>query len=94
MTVVGKPDLEIYGMTHAETQRPLAAWLKIVEDAKWTSLVDVRKTRPDADYVKPYTVFNIKGNKYRLITKINYKIQLASIENFMTHAEYSKGGWK
>ena len=65
-----------------------------MEDAKWTSLVDVRKTRPDADYVKPYKVFNIKGNKYRLITKINYKSQLASIENFMTHAEYSKGGWK
>ncbi len=56
--------------------------------------MEVRLVYPQADYVKPYTVFNIKGNTYRLITMINYEHRLISIERCVTHAEYSKGDWK
>jgi len=73
---------------------PLGAWYKTAIHAKWSSIVDVRKTYPNADFVDPYTVFNIKGNTYRLITKIEYRKGLMFIKCVLTHAEYDKGDWK
>jgi len=57
-------------------------------------LVDVRKTYPSADGVGAYTVFDVNHNKYRLITKIEYRYQMVFIKHFLTHAEYAKGRWK
>lgn len=54
-------------------------------------MADVRKVFPAADYVDPYTVFNIKGNSYRLVTKIEYRFSLIFVKGIFTHAEYDKG---
>jgi mRNA interferase HigB len=54
----------------------------------------VRKTYPHADFVDPYTVFNIKGNAYRLIVKIEYRWQLIFVKHLLTHEEYDRGRWK
>ena len=51
-------------------------------------------TYPHADFVDPFTVFNIKGNTYRLIVKIEYRFARIYIKYFLTHAEYDKGEWK
>jgi mRNA interferase HigB len=56
--------------------------------------MDVRKTYSHADFVDPYTVFNIKGNNYRLVVKIEYRWQLIFVKHLLTHAEYERGGWK
>lgn len=58
------------------------------------SLVDLKKTFGAADYVRPYTVFNIGGNKYRLIAVIDYELVLASISDILTHEEYDKRRWR
>ena len=58
------------------------------------SLVDVRKTYPSADYVDGLTVFNISGNKYRLIVTIRYKKGRIFIRHVLTHAEYDQGDWR
>ncbi len=55
---------------------------------------EVRRTYPHADAVKQYTVFNIKGNDYRLISKIEYRLGLIFVKEVLTHAEYDKGNWK
>jgi mRNA interferase HigB len=47
--------------------------------ATWASIVDVRKTYPHADAVDEYTVFNIKGNKYRLATQVHYQMQIVRV---------------
>lgn len=73
---------------------PLAEWHKIATHARWASIVDVRKTYPHADFVDPYTVFNIRGNSYRLIVKIEYRYSLIFVKHLLTHAEYSRNGWK
>jgi mRNA interferase HigB len=73
---------------------PLNVWYKVAKAAEWTSLADVRKTYPSADFVDPYTVFNIKGNHCRLITKIEYRWGLVFIKHVLTHAQYDKGDWK
>src|SRR5689334_2310503 len=71
-------------------ERPLADWFKVASNAEWGSLVDVRKTYPSADYADPYTVFNIRGNSYRLIVKIEYKWQLIFVIDVKAHPEYER----
>lgn len=71
---------------------PLAEWHKIAEHAEWKSIVDVRRVYPHADFVDPYTVFNIRGGNYRLIVKIEYRWQMIFVKHVLGHAEYEKGG--
>ena len=47
-----------------------------------------------ADYVRPYVVSNIAGNKYRLISVVDYEMEAVSVKHMLTHAEYDKGKWK
>ena len=75
-------------------ERPLTAWYKVAKKAEWKSLVDVKQTYSSADYVDPYTVFNIRGNRYRLIVHIKYEWQTIFIKHVLTHEEYDKGDWK
>ena len=56
--------------------------------------MEVRRELPTGDAVKEFTVFNIKGNAYRLITEINYRTGRIFVRHVLTHAEYSKGAWK
>ncbi len=73
---------------------PISEWYKIASNASWKSIADVRKVYPHADFVDPYTVFNIKGNSYRLIVKIEYRWQLIFVKHLLTHQDYDKGDWK
>jgi mRNA interferase HigB len=73
---------------------PVSEWYKVAKNAAWRSLIDVRKVYPHADFVDPYTVFNLKGNTYRLIVRIEYRWQMIFIKHLLTHAEYDKGAWK
>jgi mRNA interferase HigB len=79
---------------HAELEGPLDAWFRIAKQAAWKSLADVRRTFATADAVGKSTIFNIKGNQYRLIAEINYVFGRIYIRQVLTHAEYDRGGWK
>lgn len=79
---------------HSGLSAPLDAWYRIAKAAKWKSLDDVRRSLPSADGVGKYTVFNIKGNNFRLISEINFGGQRVYIRHVLTHAEYDKGAWK
>jgi mRNA interferase HigB len=70
------------------------AWYRVAKSAEWVNLVNVRETYPAADIVSNFTVFNIKGNDYRLITSIVYVTQRIYIKYVLTHAEYNKDKWK
>lgn len=78
------------------------AWVQIVEVVRWNNFTEVRRTFKDADYVDGYVVFNIRRNRYRLITVIHYaktkdEVQTAGhvyIRSFLTHKEYgNRGNW-
>jgi len=71
----------------------MATWLMIARDAKWKNLNEVRLTWRNTDCAKGSTIFNIKGNRYRLIAIVNYASQTIVIKNLVTHAEYSMGDW-
>lgn len=65
-----------------------------MESNSFKHFVDLKKNFGSADQVKPYTVFDISGNKYRLITVVDYGLQSVSIECVLTHAEYNEGRWR
>jgi mRNA interferase HigB len=65
-----------------------------VENSTWQSLIDVQEDYRDAEAVGNFTVFNIKGNKYRLIVGINYEKQVVYFKYFLIHAEYDRNQWK
>jgi mRNA interferase HigB len=79
---------------HSDLLEPLDVWYRVAKRAVWRSLDDVRQVFPSADAVGRHTVFNIKGNRYRLIVEINYSASRLFIRQVLTHAEYDKGGWK
>lgn len=94
MHVISFKILREYGQTHANCQEPLNNWYKVAVKAKWSKLVEVQQVFPKAEAVGNFTVFNIKGNKYRLIVNIDYPGQLIYIKYILTHAEYDKENWK
>ncbi len=58
------------------------------------SFMALKQTFGLADYVRPYTVFNISGNKYRLIALIDYNLSSALIREILPHKEYDRGNWR
>jgi len=73
---------------------PIKAFCKIIQQAQWRNLLDVQQIYRDAEAVGSFTVFNIKGNKYRLILDVDYSEQVAYFKYFLTHTEYDKDKWK
>ena len=94
MHVISRKKLLEAAERHAGLGAPLDVWYRIARKAEWKSLMDVRRELPAADAVEQFTVFNIKGNAYRLITEINYRTARIFLRHVLTHAEYSKGAWK
>ena len=94
MHVISRKRLLEAALEHGDLSAPLDAWYRIAKKAEWRSLEDVRKIFPTADGVGKYTVFNIKGNAFRLIAEINYRTGRLYIRHVLTHAEYDRGGWK
>ena len=72
MRIISYGQLREYGKTHADCREALDNWFKIAKKAKWSNLVQVQTVFSQAENVGNFTVFNIKGNKYRLIVSIDY----------------------
>lgn len=94
MHVISKSAWRIALAKDHSLEGPISEWYKVVKNATWRNLVDVRKIYPHADFVDPFTVFNIKGNAYRLIVKIEYRWKMVFVKALLSHAEYEKGEWK
>jgi mRNA interferase HigB len=92
--VISRPVILRFSQKHPDALVPLMNWYRITCKASWNSLVDVRSDFGHADPVGRRTVFNIHGNKYRLIARVNYETKRVFILHILTHAEYSKGDWK
>lgn len=94
MHVISRKKLLEASSLHGDLVEPLDAWYRIAKKATWQNLVEVRQQMPTADAAGKFVVFNIKGNRYRLIAEIFYASQVVLIRHVLTHAEYDKGAWK
>ncbi len=94
MHVISKKALRQFWKLHPDAERPLRRWFDTADTAVWQSFADVRAVYAKADQVGRLTVFNIGGNKYRLITAIHYNRAKVFVRYVLTHAEYDRGEWK
>jgi mRNA interferase HigB len=88
-----------YARIHAVASASLERWITITKAADWTDFKDVKRTFDSADAVEVdsgriVVVFNVSGNKFRLITAIHYNVSKVFVLRFLTHAEYSKNKWQ
>jgi len=91
MRVISKNKLFEFYKKHAETKIPLETWYHEVKREKWTNPIDVLNKYGSASPIKGNrVVFKIKGNKYRIVAKINYKLRILYIRFIGTHKEYDK----
>jgi mRNA interferase HigB len=94
MHVVSFKRLREFFATHRDSESSLNAWFRTVKKVNWQTLSELRQTYPSADLVGRYVVFNISGNKYRLISRIVYRSQTVFVIAVLTHKEYDLGKWK
>lgn len=94
MHVITRKRLNEFAEKFPETNNALAEWYRLMKQNDFDSIAEVRKVFPGADKVGKLTVFNIGGNKVRLIAAIHYNRKKIYIRAVLTHKEYDEGKWK
>ena len=92
--IISKAAITEFSRAHRDALEPLLHWHGVTRRARWRHLADVRADFPHADRVDIFTVFNVGGNKYRVIAVIKYKWQIVYIRGVLTYAEYDEGRWR
>jgi mRNA interferase HigB len=97
--IIKEPTLRGYWQRHPDAEAGLAHWIAVTRPARWRSIDDVRRDFPHADAATvasghTVTVFNVAGNKYRLVVSIKYRFGVVYVRDFLTHVQYSRGAWK
>lgn len=91
MRVIAKKTLVKFYTNHSTSKSSLEAWYLEASDADWSKPEDVIKDYPTADVITGKRfVFNIKGNHYRLVADIEFKLKLVFVVWVGTHAAYNK----
>jgi mRNA interferase HigB len=95
MWVISKRRLREFWELHPESAKPLMAWYKIAKKAEWTSFGDIKRfAAASADTFGQCVIFNIGGNKYRLVVRVHYNIHRVYVMGVYTHEEYDEDRWK
>ena len=94
MRIITRKRLLEFVEKNSTASNSLDAWYRIVKHTEISNFSQLRQIFPSADKVDNLTVFNIGGNKVRLIAAIHYRTQCLYIRHVLTHKEYDKGKWK
>jgi mRNA interferase HigB len=94
MHVISRRPLIDFSSVHRDAEAPLRAWHSVCEGNDYENFSHLRRVFPNADKVGKFTVFNIGGNKYRLITVIHYNRRKIYVRHVLTHEDYDRGRWK
>lgn len=94
MHIITRKRLNDFAQKHPDATSALQHWYKEVKSKEFNSFVELRMTFPSADKVGKLTVFNVGGNKFRLIAAIHYNRRKVYIRAVLTHQEYDDGNWK
>ena len=94
MHVISRKALRGFWERHPDSETALARWYKIVQTTEFHSFSELRTVFPAADQVGDWIVFNIGGNKYRLIASVHFNRGKVYVRHILTHEEYSRGSWK
>jgi len=79
---------------HADSRSALDAWYTLAQKSNWKNFEELKGTFSSAEVFKECTIFDIGGNKYRLIAGVDYEAQVVRVKQVLTHAEYNRDKWK
>ncbi|MCG3195728.1 MAG: mRNA interferase toxin HigB [bacterium] len=99
MRIISRKTLRNFWERYSDSEEALKRWYEVTRKARWSSLPEVRQDFPTADSLKLsngkiVTIFNVAGNKYRLVSAIHYDKQKVFTLQILTHQEYDKERWK
>lgn len=94
MYIISRKALRTFWERHPDTEQPLQRWFKIVTQTDFESFNALQQTFPSADKVGDVIVFNIGGNKCRLIASVHFNRGKVYVLHVLTHEEYDRGAWK
>jgi mRNA interferase HigB len=95
MRVISKnPKVPDFWSRHPDAEKPLMGWYREAKRADWKNFADVRQSYGSVSLAGKFIMFNIGGNKFRLITIIEFKLGIIFIKHVLTHEEYDEDKWK
>jgi mRNA interferase HigB len=94
MHIITRKRLLEFSEKHPDSSESLDRWYRIIKRSSYDKFSELRNTFPQADKVGNFIVFNIGGNKYRLIAYIVFQTKKVYIRQILTHSEYDKDKWK
>ncbi len=94
MHIITRKRLNEFAERFPETNNALTHWYRLMKSGDFASIHDLRKIFPSADKVGKLTVFNIGGNKVRVVAAMHYNRKKVYIRAVLTHKEYDTGSWK
>ncbi|HVW84422.1 MAG TPA: type II toxin-antitoxin system HigB family toxin [Bryobacteraceae bacterium] len=93
MRIISKRALFEKARKHSDAKSALQVWLETAKAAEWRSLDDIRTVFPSTDMIGKLAIFDIRGNHYRLIVRVEFQAKRIYIKEFLTHAEYDEKRW-
>ena len=95
MRVISKARLREFWLVHPRAKRGLDAWYQLIAHQEYVGFSVLNSTfGASVDYVDPVCVFDIGGNKYRLVAAMHFNTQICYVRYVLTHAEYDLEAWK
>jgi len=94
MRIISHRKIVEFSCQYSDSKNALESWYLIVTKTECKTFVDLKKTFPTVDYVNGLYVFNIGGNKFRLIAAIHFNTGIMYIRSILTHSDYDKDKWK
>ena len=88
MHIISLKMLRDFWRKHPEAEQPLRSWHTVAKHSSFSDLADLKRSFGSADYVPPYTVFDVTGNKYRVVVLVRYRDGKMFVRWVMTHREY------
>jgi len=91
MNVISRKTIDQFSRKHADAKGSLLAWYRETIHASWAGPTDIKERYPAASFLSNnIVIFNIKGNRYRLVAQVAYNTKIVMIRWIGTHAEYDK----
>jgi len=94
MRIISNSALRVFAADHPQAEFPLQGWRRVIEKNRFANWAELKAAFNAVDKVGELVVFDIGGNKYRLITYIRFEKQIVYIKAVLTHRDYDKGAWK
>lgn len=94
MRIISNSALRVFSRRHPRSDEALQGWRRVIEKNSFSNWMSLKKAFNTVDKVGDLTVFDIGGNKYRLIAYLRFDKQIVYIKAVLTHGDYEKGVWK